>query len=137
MADPNNQGPVSWADLLKQFGAAQGGAGFGGASTGSSNESGAGAGGSRRGSRGGRPGGGEFSAFRDALSQMSKKALIIIAVLVVLVLAFCYWWFHPPINIHSVDLWFVLAIFILLPSFLIFFSFKQIYANGMGKSENS
>ena len=31
MADPNNQGPVSWADLLKQFGAAQGGAGFGGA----------------------------------------------------------------------------------------------------------
>ena len=31
MADPSNQGPVSWADLLKQFGAAQGGAGFGGA----------------------------------------------------------------------------------------------------------
>ena len=27
----SNQGPVSWADLLKQFGAAQGGAGFGGA----------------------------------------------------------------------------------------------------------
>lgn len=135
MADPSNQGPVSWADLLKQFGAAQGGAGFGGA--GASGGDSGGSTGPRRGGRGGRPGGNEFSAFRDALSQMSKKALIIIAVLVVLVLAFCYWWFHPPINIHSVDLWFALAIFILLPSFLIFFSFKQIYANGMGKREKS
>ena len=115
MADPSNQGPVSWADLLKQFGAAQGGAGFGGA--GASGGDSGGSTGPRRGGRGGRPGGNEFSAFRDALSQMSKKALIIIAVLVVLVLAFCYWWFHPPINIHSVDLWFALAIFILLPSF--------------------
>lgn len=134
MADPNNQGPVSWADLLKQFGAAQGGAGFGGAGANGGDSDGP-TGGPRRGSH--RPGSGEFSAFRDALSQMSKKALIIIAVLVVLVLAFCYWWFHPPINIHSVDLWFALAIFILLPSFLIFFSFRQIYANGMGKREKS
>lgn len=53
MADPSNQGPVSWADLLKQFGAAQGGAGFGGAGA-----SGGDSGGStdpRRGGRGGRP----------------------------------------------------------------------------------
>ena len=73
MADPNNQGPVSWADLLKQFGAAQGGAGFGGAGANGGDSDGP-AGGPRRG--GHRPGGNEFSAFRDALSQMSKKALM-------------------------------------------------------------
>ena len=52
MADPSNQGPVSWADLLKQFGAAQGGAGFGGA--GASGGDSGGSTGPRRGGRGGR-----------------------------------------------------------------------------------
>lgn len=68
---------------------------------------------------------------------MSKKTIIIIAAIVIVILAFCYWWFHPPINIHSVDLWFALAIFVLLPLFLVFFSFKQIYAKGMGSREKS
>lgn len=128
MADPNQQGPVNWADLLKQFGANAQGGGVGG--------DGAGVGGERP-TRGQNPAGAEFSAFRETLSQMSKRAMIIIAVIVVLVLAFCYWWFHPPINIHSVDLWFALAIFILLPAFLIFFTFRQIYSKGMGKREKS
>lgn len=51
---------------------------------------------------------------------MSKKAFVVLAIIVLLVAAFCYWWFHPPINIHSVDLWFFLGIFVLLPSFAIF-----------------
>lgn len=118
MADPNQQGPVSWADLLKQFGAdgAGGGPGAGAGQT-----------------RGSGPS--EFSHLKTRFSQMSKKAFVVLAIIVLLVAAFCYWWFHPPINIHSVDLWFFLGIFVLLPSFVIFYTFRQIYANGMGKRE--
>ncbi len=120
MADSNQQGPMSWADLLKQFGgeAAGGGAGQGG-------------------SRGSRPGGGhsDFSSLKNRFAQMSKKALIVLIVVVLIIAAFCYWWFHPPINIHSVDLWFFIAIFVLFPSFLVLTIYRQIYANGMGKRE--
>lgn len=130
MPDPNQQGPTSWADLLKQFGAA-GAGGEGGAAGGAG-----GSGGHRAG--GHRPsGGGDFSALREKLAQMSKKALIVVAVIILIVAAFCYWWFHPPINIHSVDLWFFLAIFILLPLLIVFATFSQIYATGTGKREKS
>ncbi len=133
MADPNNQGPVSWADLLKEFGGAQGGAG---ASEGSS--SGASGSGSGKGGGGRRSGGHHnLEAFSNTLSRMSKRGLIVIVVLVLLVLALLYWWFHPPINIHSVDFWAVLAILVLLPLFLVFFSFSQIYSKGMGKREKN
>lgn len=120
MPDPNQQGPMSWADLLNQFG---GGAG--------------GAGGSQGPSAGGHRGGGEFDMLRTRLAQMSKKAFVVLAVVILIVAAFCYWWFHPPINIHSVDLWMFLAIFVLLPSFLVFFIFHQIYERGMGKREKN
>lgn len=120
MADPNQQGPMSWADLLNQFG---GGAG--------------GAGGSQGPSAGGHRGGGEFDMLRTRFAQMSKKAFVVLAVVILIVAAFCYWWFHPPINIHSVDLWMFLAIFVLFPSFLVFFIFHQIYERGMGKREKN
>lgn len=120
MPDPNQQGPMSWADLLNQFG---GGAG--------------GAGGSQGPSAGGHRGGGEFDMLRTRLAQMSKKAFVVLAVVILIVAAFCYWWFHPPINIHSVDLWMFLAIFVLFPSFLVFFIFHQIYERGMGKREKN
>ena len=68
---------------------------------------------------------------------MSKKAFVVLAVVILIVAAFCYWWFHPPINIHSVDLWMFLAIFVLFPSFLVFFIFHQIYERGMGKREKN
>ena len=68
---------------------------------------------------------------------MSKKAIVVLAVVILIVAAFCYWWFHPPINIHSVDLWMFLAIFVLFPSFLVFFIFHQIYERGMGKREKN
>lgn len=120
MPDPNQQGPMSWADLLNQFG---GGAG--------------GAGGSQRPSAGGHRGGSEFDMLRTRFAQMSKKAFVVLAVVILIVAAFCYWWFHPPINIHSVDLWMFLAIFVLFPSFLVFFIFHQIYERGMGKREKN
>ena len=53
------------------------------------------------------------------MGQMGKKALIITAVLVLLIVAAAYWWFHPPINIHSVDTWMFVVVFILLPLFLL------------------
>lgn len=120
MPDPNQQGPMNWADLLNQFG---GGAG--------------GAGGSQGPSAGGHRGGGEFDMLRTRFAQMSKKAFVVLAVVILIVAAFCYWWFHPPINIHSVDLWMFLAIFVLFPSFLVFFIFHQIYERGMGKREKN
>ena len=119
MPDPNQQGPMSWADLLNQFGG------------------GAGAGGPQGHSAGGHQGGNEFETLRNRFAQMSKKALIVLAVVILIIAAFCYWWFHPPINIHSVDLWMFLAIFVLFPSFLVFFIFHQIYQRGMGKREKS
>lgn len=120
MPDPNQQGPMSWADLLNQFG---GGAG--------------GAGGSQGPSAGGHRGGSEFDMLRTRFAQMSKKALVVLAVVILIIAAFCYWWFHPPINIHSVDLWMFLAIFVLFPAFLVFFIFHQIYERGMGKREKN
>lgn len=120
MPDPNQQGPMSWADLLNQFG---GGAG--------------GAGGSQGPSAGGHRGGSEFDMLRTRFAQMSKKAIVVLAVVILIVAAFCYWWFHPPINIHSIDLWMFLAIFVLFPSFLVFFIFHQIYERGMGKREKN
>ena len=120
MPDPNQQGPMSWADLLNQFG---GGAG--------------GAGGSQGPSAGGHRGGSEFDMLRTRFAQMSKKAIVVLAVVILIIAAFCYWWFHLPINIHSVDLWMFLAIFVLFPSFLVFFIFHQIYERGMGKREKN
>ena len=122
MADPNQQGPMSWADLLSQFGGA--------------------AGGSTQGGAGGRSGGqrgvsGDFEVLRNRFAQMSKKAFVVLGVVILIIAAFCYWWFHPPINIHSLDLWLFVGIFILFPSFLVFFIFYQIYDRGMGKREKS
>lgn len=120
MPDPNQQGPMSWADLLNQFGGGAGGAGD-----------------SQGPSAGGHRGGSEFDMLRTRFAQMSKKAIVVLAVVILIIAAFCYWWFHPPINIHSVDLWMFLAIFVLFPSFLVFFIFHQIYERGMGKREKN
>lgn len=104
---PGNQGPINWQDIFTQA---------------SENKGNMHA---------------DFSHLKNRFSQMSKMALVVLIVLVILVLAFCYWWFHPPINIHSIDLWFFLAIFVLLPAFIIFFAFRQIYKTGSGKREKS
>ena len=67
------------------------------------------------------------------MGQMGKKALIITAVLVLLILAAAYWWFHPPINIHSVDTWMFVVVFILLPLFLLWNVKSRTYETGNSK----
>uniref|UniRef100_UPI00248F169A Tat pathway signal sequence n=1 Tax=Senegalimassilia anaerobia TaxID=1473216 RepID=UPI00248F169A len=74
----------------------------------------------------------EFS-FGDKMGQMGKKALIITAVLVLLIVAAAYWWFHPPINIHSVDTWMFVVVFILLPLFLLWNVKSRTYETGNSK----
>ena len=123
MPDPNQQGPMSWADLLNQFGGGAGGGAGSAVMVGVSAYP--------------RRGGSEFEMLRTRFAQMSKKALVVLAVVILIIAAFCYWWFHPPINIHSVDLWMFLAIFVLFPAFLVFFIFHQIYERGMGKREKN
>ena len=48
--------------------------------------------------------------FIENMAEWSKKRLFIAAVVAVLALAAAYWWFHPPINIHSIDTWFVILL---------------------------
>ena len=57
------------------------------------------------------------------------------AIVIILVGLAAYWWFHPPINIHSTDTWMFVAVFILLPLFLLFWSKSHSYKNGTGKVE--
>ena len=71
----------------------------------------------------------------DRVAAWGKRALIVAAIVIILVgLAAC-WWFHPPINFHSTDTWMFVAVFILLPLFLLFWSKSHSYKNGTGKVE--
>ncbi|WP_283169863.1 Tat pathway signal sequence [Curtanaerobium respiraculi] len=95
----------------------------------------------RRGGDGGDGGGGGSildSFIPDIpLPAWGKKTIIIAAIALVLIVAFAYWWFHPPINIHSADLWWFLIIFVLLPSFVTFRSLSHAYAKGSDKRAQS
>ena len=58
-----------------------------------------------------------------------KRFWITWAIVAVVVIGFCYWWFHPSLNIHSADLWWFVGIFLCVPAFLIFrslYNSKQI-----------
>ena len=87
-------------------------------------------------SRGGRP---RFVVDDDKnpFAKWSKRALAIGIVVFVLFLAFCYWWFHPPINIHSTDFWFILFILVLIPSFVTFRTLSWRATKTTGKREAS
>ena len=97
----------------------------------------------RAGSRGASNGGGhkppqnplhvDFGELGDKISGWTRKTIITAAIIFVLVLLAAYWWFHPPINIHSVDTWFFIAVFILLPTFLFFRVRSSNYKEGKGK----
>lgn len=140
----------SLIDALKQSGFDMG-AGFGGAQGGptAGNESGAGSGsgspfggganpfggfggGRGNGGHGGNGGNHDFS-FGDKMGQMGKKAVVISVVLLIVVLLAAYWWFHPPINIHSVDTWMFVAVFVLLPLFLVWRVKSRTYETGNSK----
>lgn len=99
---------------------------------------------SREGSGGsGRAGGGSGQRpevvipFADKIAQWGKRALIIGAIVLLVVIAVCYWWFHPPINIHSVDTWYFVAIFVLLPVFMVFYARHNAYKKGGGRLERN
>ncbi len=75
----------------------------------------------------------EFNKMKDKFATMGKKAMIACAIIAVIVVAVAYWWFHPPINIHSMDTWMFIGIFILLPSFLFFRARAHAYKHGSVK----
>ena len=115
------------------FGAGKGGPdGEGPASTGAGGR-GASAAGSGRGN-GGRPVTPHIEIpFADRMKTWGRRAVIVAAIVIVIVALAAYWWFHPPINIHSTDTWMFVAIFILLPLFLAFWSRSRSYETGTSK----
>ena len=135
-----------------------GAAGSGGSQQAASGDSDSDAGGSRSGSRGGFGGFGGFPGFGGfgggggrggsgpeihnpfegaSVPKFSKKAIIILVIVLLIVLAAAYWWFHPPINIHSTDTWVFVAIFILLPIFLVLWTKSKNYSVGTKKVDKN
>ena len=135
-----------------------GAAGSGSAQQAASDDSDSDAGGSRSGSRGGFGGFGGFPGFGGfgggggrggsgpeihnpfegaSVPKFSKKAIIILVIVLLIVLAAAYWWFHPPINIHSTDTWVFVAIFILLPIFLVLWTKSKNYSVGTEKVDKN
>ena len=59
----------------------------------------------------GQPGGQQppqmpkFSEVLERMAEWSRKAFIVLGVVALVVLAGCYWWFHPAINLHSTQVW--------------------------------
>ena len=135
-----------------------GAAGSGGSQQAASGDSDSDAGGSRSGSRGGFGGFGGFPGFGGfgggggrggsgpeihnpfegaSVPKFSKKAIVIMVIVLLIVLAAAYWWFHPPINIHSTDTWVFVAIFILLPIFLVLWAKSKNYSVGTAKVDKN
>ena len=48
-----------------------------------------------------RPG----SSLFDRLATWGKRALIVLAIAVVVALVACYWWFHPSLSLQSMQIW--------------------------------
>ena len=135
-----------------------GAAGSGGSQQAASGDSDSDSGGSRSGSRGGFGGFGGFPGFGGfgggggrggsgpeihnpfegaSVPKFSKKAIVIMVIVLLIVLAAAYWWFHPPINIHSTDTWVFVAIFILLPIFLVLWTKSKNYSVGTAKVDKN
>ena len=99
MAEPSGFGPnMSWDDLLKGMGVNP---------------------------NNGEEGGAQQPQPEIHFKKPSKKALIPIVIVGILLVAFLYWWFHPAINIHSDSLWSFVCLFIFLPLFLLFRSLSK------------
>jgi hypothetical protein len=69
----------------------------------------------------------------EQAGRFFKRLLIIILIALIPVALGAYWWFHPAINIHSVDTWSFVTVFILLPIFLFFLIRSQLFARGTAK----
>ncbi len=72
-------------------------------------------------------------SFSTTMAEWGKKALIVTVIVVVILALAAYWWFHPPINVHSVDTWVFLAVFVMLPLFVFFRVRSTAYKNGTKK----
>ena len=133
-----------------------GAAGSGGSQQAGSDDSDSAGGGRASGSRGGFGGFGGFPGFGGfgggrggagaevnnpfegaSMPKFSKKAIVILVIVLLVVLAAAYWWFHPPINIHSVDTWMFVAVFILLPIFLVFWTKSKNYSVDTAKVDKN
>ncbi len=99
--------------------------GFGGAGNG-----GAGGGSSHGGSGGDGATPVNFEFLTNDFHLPSKKWLVLAIVLALVIIAGAYWWFHPAINIHSVDFWTFVFIVILLPIFLVCWVKQKQYRTG-------
>jgi hypothetical protein len=78
----------------------------------------------------------DFSFLDNIKTPKGKGGWIALAVVCVLVLAALYWWFHPPINIHSVDLWVFVAV-VCVVAFVLLWHRQHSYKRGSGKIEKS
>ena len=54
---------------------------------------------------GGQDGRPQGPGIMEQIATWSKRAFIVLAVVGVVALAFCYWWFHAAINLHSTQVW--------------------------------
>lgn len=78
----------------------------------------------------------DFSKAREHFANMTKKAWVITIIVAVLILAAAYWWFHPALNVHSLDLWLFVA-FVCLVIFVILWGRKNAYRDGRDGVEPS
>lgn len=68
----------------------------------------------------------DINDISERLHRAGKKAGIIFGIVWVVLLAFCYWWFHPPINLHSLEFWEFLAIGVLLPAIVVLYILRRM-----------
>lgn len=126
-------------EALKQSGMNTDGMGspFGGARGDAGQESATSVGSADSRGKGGRPPHIETPHFVENMKTWGKRAIIVAAIVLVIVVLAAYWWFHPPINIHSVDTWLFIAVFVLLPSFLFLNARHASYKKGTTKHERN
>ena len=75
-------------------------------------------------------------SFIEEMAEWSKKRLIAAGIVAIIALLAAYWWFHPPINIHSMDTWFVVLV-IMVFLFLFLRVRSRMYKKGTKKIEKS
>jgi hypothetical protein len=71
------------------------------------------------------------------IQRFFKRLVITVLCALIPIALVAYWWIHPAINIHSVDTWSFVSLFILLPLFLFFFVRSQMFTKGTTKLEPS
>ncbi len=90
--------------------------------------------------RGGKGGGNtphiDLSFLEDIHGPKRKGGWVALIIVAVLLIAGAYWWFHPALNIHSEDLWFLIGFICLIVAGLLLIK-RQQYKLGGGKVEKS